>query len=416
MPLQEFPYAQGQLHCEGVPLTAVAEAVDTPVYVYSATAIRSNLRGYARSLASVPHEIRYSVKANSSLAVLALLGAEGSGFDIVSGGELFRVLRAGGDPAKVVFSGVGKTRDELRYALEQDIGAFHCESSQELEVLREVASSMNASPAVALRVNPDIDAKTHPYIATGLREHKFGIAVDEAESLYRDAGSWEPLRFTSISCHIGSQIFDMQVFQEVLGQMLELAERLNRSAVQIRTIDLGGGLAVGYRAEEPSASIQNYGRMLSGAFRGTGFRLGLEPGRSIVGQAGVLLTRVLYRKPAGRKTFLVVDGAMNDLLRPALYAAHHEILPVRQDGSPPVPCDIVGPVCESGDFLANNRSLPPCDKGDLLAVATAGAYGFVQSSNYNSRPRAAEVLVEGDAFRTVRERETREDLVRGETV
>ncbi len=416
MPLQEFPYAQGQLHCEGIPLTAIAEAVDTPVYVYSATAIRSNLRGYARSLATVPHEIRYSVKANSSLAVLALLGAEGSGFDIVSGGELFRVLRAGGDPAKVVFSGVGKTRDELRYALENEIGAFHCESSQELDVLRAVASSMNASPAVALRVNPDIDAKTHPYIATGLREHKFGIAVDEAESLYRDAGSWAPLRFTSLSCHIGSQIFDMQVFQEVLGQMLELATRLNRSAGRICTIDLGGGLAVGYRAEESSASIKTYGRMLSEAFRGTGFRLGLEPGRSIVGQAGVLLTRVLYRKPAGRKTFLVVDGAMNDLLRPALYAAHHEILPVRQDGGPQVACDIVGPVCESGDFLATNRALPPCDRGDLLAVATAGAYGFVQASNYNSRPRAAEVLVEGDTFRIVRVRETREDLVRGETV
>ncbi len=416
MPLQEFPYAQGQLHCEGIPLTTIAEAVDTPVYVYSATAIRNNLRGYARSLATVPHEIRYSVKANSSLAVLALLGAEGSGFDIVSGGELFRVLRAGGDPAKVVFSGVGKTRDELRYALENEIGAFHCESSQELEVLRAVASSMNASPAVALRVNPDIDAKTHPYIATGLREHKFGIAVDEAESLYRDAGSWAPLRFTSLSCHIGSQIFDMQVFQEVLGQMLELATRLNRSAGRICTIDLGGGLAVGYRAEESSASIKTYGRMLSEAFRGTGFRLGLEPGRSIVGQAGVLLTRVLYRKPAGRKTFLVVDGAMNDLLRPALYAAHHEILPVRQDGGPQVVCDIVGPVCESGDFLANNRALPPCDRGDLLAVATAGAYGFVQASNYNSRPRAAEVLVEGDTFRIVRVRETREDLVRGETV
>ena len=416
MPLQEFPYGQGQLYCEGVSLTAIAEAVDTPVYVYSATAIRNNIRGYGRSLSAVPHEIRYSVKANSSLAVLALLGTEGSGFDIVSGGELYRVLRAGGDPAKIVFSGVGKTRDELRYALENGIGAFHCESQQELEVLREVASSMNASPDVALRVNPDIDAKTHPYIATGLSEHKFGIAVDEAESLYRDAGSWAPLRFTSLSCHIGSQIFDMRVFQDVLGQMLELGTRLSRSAVPIHTIDLGGGLAVSYRAEEASTSIETYGRMLSEAFRGTGFRLGIEPGRSIVGQAGVLLTRVLYRKPAGRKTFLVVDGAMNDLLRPALYEAHHEILPVRQNGGPPVACDIVGPVCESGDFLANNRALPPCDKGDLLAVATAGAYGFVQSSNYNSRPRAAEVLVEGHTFRTVRKRETREDLVRGETV
>ena len=416
MPLQGFPYLEGQLQCESVPLSTIAEAVDTPVYVYSATAIRNNFRGYGQSLSTISHEIRYSVKANSSLAVLALLSAEGSGFDIVSGGELYRVLRAGGDPSKIVFSGVGKTRNELRYALERGIAAFHCESRQELEVLREIASSMDTSPDVALRVNPDIDAKTHPYIATGLSEHKFGIAVDEAEALYRDADSWTPLRFTSLSCHIGSQIFDMSVFQDVLRQMLELGTRLSESAVPIRTIDLGGGLAVGYRAEESSASIRAYGRMLSEAFRGTGFRLGLEPGRSIVGQAGVLLTRVLYRKHAGRKTFLVVDGAMNDLLRPALYQAHHEILPVCQDGDPPVACDIVGPVCESGDFLANNRALPPSNQGDLLAVATAGAYGFVQSSNYNSRPRAAEVLVEGDRFRIVRKRETREDLVRGETV
>ncbi len=415
MPLQEFPYVQGQLQCEGVPLRTIAEAADTPVYIYSATAIRNNFHGYRHSLSTIPHEIRYSVKANSSLAVLALLGSEGSGFDIVSGGELYRVLRAGGDPAKIVFSGVGKTGTELGYALEQGIGAFHCESRQELEVLREIASGMNASPDVALRVNPDVDAKTHPYIATGLSEHKFGIAIDEAESLYRDAGSWAPLRFTSLSCHIGSQIFDMGVFQDVLRQMLGLGTRLCESGLQIRTIDLGGGLAVGYRVRESSASIRTYGRMLSEAFRGSSFRLGLEPGRSIVGQAGVLLTRVLYRKSAGRKTFLVVDGAMNDLLRPALYEAHHEIMPVRQDGGPPLACDIVGPVCESGDFLANDRTLPPCDQGDLLAVATAGAYGFVQSSNYNSRPRAAEVLVDGDSFRVVRKRETREDLVRGET-
>lgn len=416
MPLQEFPYREGRLHCEGVALDSIATNAGTPTYVYSAAAIRTNFREYDRALAPIPHEIRYSVKANSSLAVLGLLAAEGSGFDIVSGGELYRVLRAGGDPGKVVYSGVGKTRGEIRYALEQRIGAFHCESIQELAILREVAAETGAPAEVALRVNPDIDAKTHPYIATGLSEHKFGIPLSEAEALYRVATEWEPLRFTSISCHIGSQIFDIPVFEAALEQLLGLAERLRDAEAPIRTIDLGGGLAVGYGSDQESPSIAAYGAMLADALEGRGFVLGVEPGRSIVGRAGVLLARVLYRKTAGTKTFLVVDGAMNDLLRPALYDAHHEIRPARLREGPLTKCDIVGPVCESGDFLATDRDLPPCDPGDLVAVATAGAYGFVQSSNYNSRPRAAEVLVDGDGFRVVRQRETREDLVRGESL
>ena len=296
------------------------------------------------------------------------------------------------------------------------IGAFHCESAQELALLREICEESGASPAVALRVNPNIDAKTHPYIATGLTEHKFGIPLGDAESLYLDRNRWAPLRFTSVSCHIGSQIFDIGVFGETLRQMLDLARRLRDAGVGIRSIDLGGGLAVGYEADQASASVNAYGEMLSDEISGTGFRLGLEPGRSIVGQAGVLLARVLYRKPSGAKTFLVVDGAMNDLIRPALYRAHHEILPVVRRKGPTTRCDVVGPVCETGDFLAKSRDLGPCEQGDLLAVATAGAYGFVQSSNYNSRPRAAEVLVDGKGFRIVRKRETVEDLVRGETV
>lgn len=416
MPLQGFPPRNGLLHCEGVGLTEIADSVGTPTYVYSASAIRENLRDYGRSLERIPHEIRYAVKANSSLAILALLHADGAGFDIVSGGELYRVLEAGGDPAKVVYSGVGKTPSEMRYALERGIGAFHCESSPELAALRSLAAELDTAANVGLRVNPDIDAKTHPYIATGLSEHKFGIPLAEAEAVYGEADSWSPLRFTSLSCHIGSQIFDMQVFRAAVGQMLALGQRLRERGVPIETIDLGGGLGVGYRTHEPSASIETYGRMLSDAFAGTGFRLGLEPGRSIVGQAGVLLTRVLYRKAAERKTFLVTDGAMNDLLRPALYEAHHEVIPVSRNDGPLARCDIVGPVCESGDFLATERELPPCEAGDLLAVATAGAYGFVQSSNYNSRPRAAEVLVDRDRFRVVRRRESKEDLVRGETV
>ena len=416
MPLQEFRYQDSQLHCESTALSAVARAAGTPTYVYSARAIRDNYRAYEHALADVPHQIHYAVKANSSLAVLALLVSEGAGFDIVSGGELYRVLRAGGDPSAVVYSGVGKTAAELEYALEQRIGAFNCESEQELDLLREVAVRIGARPAVALRINPDIDAKTHPYISTGLSEHKFGIGLQTAESLYDEAATWSPLRFTSVSCHIGSQIFDTSVFDEVLRQMLGLATRLRKRGVPIRTIDLGGGLAVGYEQGQPSASIEGYCRKLRTAFAGSGFELGIEPGRSIVGQAGALLTSVLVRKQVGSKTFLVVDGAMNDLLRPALYSAHHEILPVAENHGAGFQCDVVGPVCESGDFLATGRELPACSAGDLLAVATAGAYGFVQASNYNSRPRAAEVLVEGDAFRIVRKRETREDLVRGETL
>ncbi len=415
MPLQGFRYVEGALLCESVALSDIASFAGTPTYVYSAQAIRENFRRYKESLASVPHEIHYAVKANSSLAVLALLASEGAGFDIVSGGELYRALRAGGDPAKVVYSGVGKTEAELRYALQCRIGAFHCESAQELDLLRGICQATGASPAVALRVNPNIDAMTHPYIATGLSEHKFGIAIEEAESLYRDAQRWAPLRFTSLSCHIGSQIFDIGVFRETVRQMLALAARLRDAGTAIRSIDLGGGLAVGYLADQASVSIRSYGEMLSEALGGTGFRLGLEPGRSIVGQAGVLLTKVLFRKPTGSKTFLVVDGAMNDLIRPALYSAHHETLPVRRTAGPATKCDVVGPICESGDFLASGRDLPPCEQGDLLAVATAGAYGFVQSSNYNSRPRAAEVLVDGQSFRVARRRETYEDLVRGET-
>ena len=416
MPLQGFHYSQDALHCEGVSLHDVAKVAGTPAYVYSARAIRENFRGYKQSLAGIPHQIHYSVKANSSLAVLALLASEGAGFDIVSGGELYRVLKAGGDPATVVFSGAGKTSSELQYALEQGIGAFHCESAQELDLLRDICRESGAAPAVALRVNPDIDAKTHPYIATGLTEHKFGIPLHEAELLYIDHDRWSPLRFTSVSCHIGSQIFDIGVFRDTLSQMFSLAVRLREAGVEIRSIDLGGGLAVGYEASQASVSISAYGRMLCEALSGTGFHFGLEPGRSIVGQAGVLLVKVLYRKPAERKTFLVVDGAMNDLIRPALYRAHHEILTARRRQGPTTQCDVVGPVCESGDFLAKGRDLGPCGQGDLLAVATAGAYGFVQSSNYNSRPRAAEVLVDGETFRIVRKRESVEDLVRGETV
>ncbi len=416
MSTQGFSYSSRQLYCEKVALQSIAEEVGTPTYIYSSQAIRDNYKAYDQALAEIPHEIHYAVKANSSLAILALLAREGAGFDIVSGGELFRVLRAGGDPSKVVYSGVGKTLDEMEYALKNHIKVFQCESLQELEQLQLITRSMGVSTRVALRINPNIDAKTHPYIATGLSDHKFGISLDSAERIYLQAKQWAPLEFTGVSCHIGSQIFAMDVFEQTLKQCLELSHRLLLQGVEIKSINLGGGLGVAYDPAEDNLSIHNYCDMLCNSLQGSGFRLGLEPGRSIVAQAGVLLTKVLYRKDSDSKRFAVVDGAMNDLLRPALYRAHHEIMQVKQTDDAGSTTDVVGPVCESGDFLATDRILPAVKSGDLLAVATAGAYGFVQSSNYNARPRAAEVLVENDQFRVIRKREDQEDLVRGESL
>ncbi len=414
MPTQKFHYVDDRLCCHEFPLETIAEQAGTPAYVYSAEAIRENYRAYDKALAGLEHDVHYSVKANSSLGILSLLAEEGAGFDIVSGGELYRVLKAGGDPARVVFSGVGKTSGELRYALEQGIGRFNCESGRELQLLRDLAIQGGREPEVSLRVNPDIDAETHPYIATGLREHKFGIELGEAERIYRQAAALLPLRLNGIGCHIGSQIFNIGAFGEALQRILALAVRLCGAGVRIETLDLGGGLGVEYETGKQSPSIADYGRMLCAALAGAGFRLGIEPGRSIVGQAGVLLTRVLYRKAGERKFFVVVDAAMNDLIRPALYRARHEILPARRGERPLELTDVVGPVCESGDFLAKERELPRAEPGDLLAIATTGAYGFVLSSNYNSRPRAAEVLVEGGEARIIRRRERWDDLIRGE--
>ncbi len=414
MPTAGFEYRRQRLHAEEVPLDAIAAQHGTPCYIYSENAIVSNYRAYKQALRDVPHEIHYAVKANSSLGVLAILVREGAGFDIVSGGELFRVLEAGGDPAKVVFSGVGKTLEEVEYALRSGIGYFNCESPAELRVLSGAASRLGRQPRVALRVNPDIDAVTHPYIATGLEDHKFGIAITQAEAVYLDARGLPHLRLEGVSCHIGSQIFDTGVFFEALQKVLELVERLCRQGLPIRDLDLGGGLAVAYRAEDTSPSVEQYAGGLARAIQGKGLRLLLEPGRSIVGQAGILLTKVLYRKRSGQKEFIIVDAAMNDLIRPSLYQSHHEILPVEQRPGEKTTVDVVGPVCESGDFLARDRQMHPVEPGDLLAVCTAGAYGFVLASNYNSRPRPPEIMVEGSRFRLIRERETYPDLIRGE--
>jgi diaminopimelate decarboxylase len=409
-----FEYKAGQLHCEGIPLAQIADRVGTPCYVYSAAAILENFRSYTEACGPQPHGIHYSVKANSSLGILSLLAQHGSGFDIVSGGELFRVLQAGGDAASIVFSGVGKTGEEIDYALGAGIALFSCESEEELELVNRRAARRQVKAPVALRVNPDVNADTHPYIATGLREHKFGVPISEADAIYERAARKEYLNVEGVSCHIGSQIFDLRAFEEAVCKVLDLVSALRRKNIQIRHLDLGGGLGVGYRPGEPGPSIDLYMKTLWKHLAGRDLHLHLEPGRSIVAQAGVLLATVLYRKRAASKEFIIVDAAMNDLIRPALYSSYHDVIPVTAAERPRVKADIVGPICESGDFLARDRDMAVVETGERLAVCTAGAYGFALSSNYNSRPRAAEVLVNGSTFAVIRDRETYADLIRGE--
>ncbi|HEY2014694.1 MAG TPA: diaminopimelate decarboxylase [Bryobacteraceae bacterium] len=411
-----FSYSENDFYCEEVPLADLARRVGTPAYVYSTRAILENFRAYDESFGDLPHSVCYAVKANSSLAVLALLAHEGAGFDIVSGGELFRVLQAGGDPAKVVFSGVGKTAAEVEFALDRGIHSFNCESEAELALIDAMASRRGVKAGFAIRVNPDVDAATHPYISTGLSRHKFGISLAEAAVVYDRARAFRHLAAEGVSCHIGSQILDPSPILEAVEKVLALASELRTQGHPIRHLDLGGGLGIAYHAEEKAPPIRTFIESLHTRLRDSGLVIMVEPGRSIVGPAGVLLTRVLYRKKNGRKEFVVVDAAMNDLIRPALYHAHHDIIPLRRSPLPPVTADVVGPICESGDFLARDRQIANVMPGDFLAVCSAGAYGFVQSSNYNSRPRAPEVLVEGGAWRLIRSRETYQDLVRGETV
>jgi len=410
-----FLYSGNDLYCEGSALADVAARVGTPAYVYSAQTILDNFRAYDEAFGDIPHLVCYAVKANSSLALLALLARAGAGFDIVSGGELFRVLQAGGDAAKVVFSGVGKTADEVDYALAQGIHAFNCESEAELALIDAIAARRGASAGFAIRVNPDVNAATHPYISTGLSQHKFGIDIAEAVAVYARARQFRNLSAEGISCHIGSQILDPKPIFEAVDKVLALAAELRGQGHPIRRLDLGGGLGGAYRESEQAPAIGDFVRSMDARLRESGLRIEVEPGRSIVGPAGVLLTRVLYRKCNGSKQFVIVDAAMNDLLRPSLYRAHHDIVPVRKSSLPRITADVVGPVCETGDFLARDREMTDAMPGDYLAVMTAGAYGFALSSNYNSRPRAVEALVEGDTFRVIRARETYADLIRGET-
>ena len=410
-----FTYSGNDLYCDSTALADIAARVGTPAYVYSSQTILDNYRAYDVAFGDIPHLVCYAVKANSSLALLTLLAQTGAGFDIVSGGELFRVLHAGGDPAKVVFSGVGKTADEVDYALAQGIHAFNCESEGELALIDAIASRRGVPVGFAIRVNPDVDAATHPYISTGLSQHKFGIDIAEALAVYERAKQFRNLRAEGLSCHIGSQILDPEPIFQAVDKVLSLAAELRAQGHPIRRLDLGGGLGVAYRESEQAPSIADFVRGMEARLRRSGLRIEVEPGRSIVGPAGVLLTRVLYRKRNGAKEFVIVDAAMNDLLRPSLYRAHHEIVPVRKNPLPIITADVVGPVCETGDFLARERQMVDAMPGDYLAVMTAGAYGFALSSNYNSRPRAVEVLVEGAMFRVIRARETYADLIRGET-
>ncbi len=411
-----FHYQQDTFFCEDVALADIAHGAGTPCYVYSSRGILKRFRAYDEGLGAIPHKVCYAVKANSNLAVLALLSKAGAGFDIVSGGELFRVLQAGGDPACVVFSGVGKTADEVDFALDKGIHSFNCESEAELALIDALAARRAANARVSLRVNPDVDAATHPYISTGLTEHKFGIDIAEVEAVYERARDFRNLLLEGVSCHIGSQILDTDPVIEAVDKMLALVDRLRAGGIAIRNLDLGGGLGVAYKPGDEAPEISQFASTLRTKVEGRDLAVMIEPGRSIVGEAGVLVTRVLYRKSTRAKEFVVVDAAMNDLIRPALYKAHHEIVPLRLTPRGTVRADVVGPVCETGDFLARDREIANVLPGDMLAIRTAGAYGFVAASNYNSRTRPCEVLVDGSQWRIVRDRDTFADLVRGERV
>ncbi len=409
------------LHCEDVSLTKLAERYGTPLYVYSAAAIRERYEAFDDAFRDLPHTICYSVKANSNLTILRMLARKGCGFDVVSGGELERVLVADRKAAKqVVFSGVGKTREELAAALKAGIMLFNVESESELWALAECAGRLRKAAPLALRVNPDVAAETHPYISTGLRKHKFGVPIREARTLYAKAAGVGYLKVRGVSVHIGSQITDVAPFGEAMTRVADLVRELRRDGHRIGYVDGGGGLGIDYdkrNVNDFSGAVALYARALASPLRELSVRLLLEPGRSIIGPAGVLLTSVIYRKANDGKRFLVVDAAMNDLIRPALYGAHHEIVPVSQPEASAAKSeitDIVGPVCETGDFFARDRELPVVDEGDLLAILDAGAYGMVLASNYNTRPRPAEVLVSGKSAKVIRRREKVADLLRAE--
>jgi diaminopimelate decarboxylase len=415
MKMHHFQYRDGEFCCEEVPVSRLAAEVGTPTYIYSHATLSRHFKAFDSAFKDVPHLTCFSMKSNSNLAILRIFAREGGGVDIVSGGELYRALKAGVDPEKIVYSGVGKTVEEIEYGLRSGILLFNAESPQEVLRINEAAGRLNRRAGVAVRVNPDIDPKTHPYISTGLKENKFGIDIGKALEQYRMAASLSNLDVCGVSCHIGSQLTTVSPFVDALRKLKQLIVSLKQASIPIRYLDLGGGLGITYNKEEPPQP-EEYGRAVRAELDIEGLTLILEPGRVIVGNAGILLTKVLYTKSAGEKVFIVVDAAMNDLIRPSLYGSYHAIQPVKLGERGIIKADIVGPICESGDFLAKGREIQGLEAGDLVAVMSAGAYGFSMSSNYNSRPRAAEVMVRGARHYVVRQRERWEDLLRGEEI
>ena len=415
--MNDFQYREGELYCEDVPLSRIAKEVGTPCYVYSHHTLVRHFRVDDSAFQNIPHIVAFAMKANSNLAVLRLMAKEGSGVDIVSGGELFRALKAGVPPGKIVFAGVGKKPEEIRDALKADILMFNVESSAELQAINDVAASMGVKARVALRINPDIDPKTHPYISTGLKKSKFGIAADRAIEEFKAAAAFSHIEVVGLHAHIGSQLTQVAPFVESLKKVLTMVQTLAEQGIPIRYLNIGGGLGITYSDETPPEP-KDLAAAIFPLVRDLKCVLIMEPGRVIVGNAGVLLTKVLYTKDGETKRFLIVDAAMNDLIRPSLYDAHHDIKPVYENvarGAKET-VDVVGPVCESGDFLAKDRAMPEMNAGDLMAVMSAGAYGFVMSSNYNSRPRVPEVLVHEGQIHVIRARESYDDLVHGEQI
>ena len=426
--MDHFTYRNGELYCEDVPAAVLADEYGTPLYVYSAATLLRHHRQVAEAFAELSPTICYSIKSCGNLHICRLLADQGCGFDVTSGGELYRALAAGGDPSKIIFAGVGKTDEEIRRALEARIAAFNIESEAEIENIDRLAGEMGKQAVGALRVNPDVDPKTHVYTTTGKKQTKFGVDLERAEAIFEEARSLKHLRLAGLHMHLGSPIFTVEPYVEAVQRINQTIDRLRARGHEIEWFDIGGGFGASYEHPQQALPVRAFADALLPLLRGRGYKVAVEPGRYIAGNAGILLTQVLYRKTGGTRKFVIVDAAMNDLIRPALYGSFHFIWPVRQPAGAPEPfardrsaavpggevVDVVGPVCESGDFLAQDRLLPPTQRGDLLGIFTAGAYGFAMSSNYNNRPRAAEVLVDGSSHRLIRRRETYEDLVRGE--
>lgn len=414
--MNDFNYDDaGRLCCAEVPLDKIALEVGTPYYCYSLSTLRRHIQAFEEPLAGIDHQTCFAMKANSNMAILSLMANNGLGADVVSGGELFRAMKAGIPASKIVYSGVGKTTDEIDMAIQSGIMMFNIESEQELEVINERAGALRKKASISIRVNPDVDPQTHPYISTGMKQNKFGIDIEGTLKQYLRARDMEHLEIVGIAFHIGSQLTDISPFIDAVDRLKVLMASIRDLGIEFKCLDLGGGLGITYSSEQPPHP-KEYGAAIIDAVKGLNIKLVFEPGRVIVGNAGVMVTRVLYRKQTEKKTFIIVDAGMNDLIRPALYGAYHDILPLSKKGGPTEKADVVGPICESSDFLAKDRDLPQLSRGDLIAVMSAGAYGFTMASNYNSRPKPPEVLVDGGKYSVVIRRQSYEDLISGETV